>query len=265
VKIGERELNDTDSIEANKIISEFLNMSCSIINGDMSFISGRSFQEDKQYRLNINNIRYVGIKLRYDKPFRHDNEFLVRDIRTKIGLPNYTIKRVKGFPMGGEKWRDGDCLLSDWGTIGQKTDLQTLSPDSISHERIIFLEELGKNAALSYALGLWDRGSSNFVWDKKDKKIISIDHESLSNDPIDENITASIANIIVKFFGANWYANEELKLTFESGFNSVWAEIIKNRLEIIGIFETYAKSKKETFLARITKSSSLPLSLIMMQ
>jgi len=266
VKIGEYELDSNDSAEANKIITDFLNYTCVIINGDVSYNNGRSFLEDKQYRLNIDSSRYVGIKLRYDKMFRHENEFLVRDIRTKIGLANYGIKRINGFPMDSSKWRDGDCLISDWGHVDQKTDLYTLTSDSISQQdKVIFLGELGKNAALSYALGLWDRRSSNFVWDKNEKKIISIDHESISEEEIDKAITTAIANIAVKFFDANWYMDKELKLTFVAGFESVWSEIVMNRIEIGIIFDKYTIGKKESFLKRISQSSTLPLALIMMQ
>jgi|GEM_PF-4558425 hypothetical protein len=265
MKIGDHELNETDSIEANRIISEFLNQPSSIIGGDRSYGNGRSFQEDKQYRLNIDNTRYIGLKLEYDKGFRHENEFLVRDIRMKIGLPNSTIKRINGFPMDGQKWREGECLLSDWDVIGQRIDLQNLTPAMVSQDKVVFLEELGKNSALSYTLGIWDRSANNFVWDKTNKKIISIDHEALTDNEIDVSITASLSNIMMKFFGPNWYTDKDSRLTFESGFNSIWAEIVKQRNDIVIIYDNYTIGKKHLFLQRISKSSAVPLSLIMMQ
>jgi len=265
MKIGIHELNEEDSAKANAIISEFFGTPCSIIEGDTSYNNGRSFVADKQYRLNINGIRHVGIKLKYDVAFRHENEFLVRDIRVKIGVSNTMIKKIRGFPMDGQKWRDTDCLISDWGPMGQREDLQTLLPSVISHDKTIFLEELGKVSAFSYALGLWDRRPSNFVWDKNEKKMISIDHEALVDDEIDVNITASLSNVIVKFFGANWYADKDLKLTFESGFNTIWAEMVRKRAEIADIYDVYTKGKKELFMQRIFKSSAIPLGLIMMQ
>lgn len=264
MKIGDRELGEADSIEANRIISEFFNQSCSIIIGDKpDDTGGRSFLEDKQYRLKIDNGHYVGIKREFDKGFRHENEFLVRDIRIHLNMPNYEIKQIKGFPMDGPKWRDDDCLLSDWGRIGQRISLKTLLPNSISQNKIVFLEELGRNSALSYALGLWDRSTSNFVWDEKEGKIFSIDHESLSSEDLDRQITAELSNVIMKFYDYDWYEDQNLKLTFESGFDAVWADIVKKRAEIVAVFEKYTVNKKQSFLNRISKSSGIPKSIIM--
>ena len=263
MKIGQYELGDVDSKEVNRIISEFLNQPSIVDGGDRSYGNGRSFQEDKHYKLSINNSRYAGVKLEYGSGYSHDIEFLVRDVRTEINMPNSTIKKIQGFPMDGEKWREGVCLLSDWDVIGRRIDLLNLMPNMISQDKWAFLEELGKNSALSYALGIWDRSMNNFVWDNQNRNIISIDHEALVSTGVDETVTSGLSNVTVKFFGHNWYADKDSKLTFESGFNSIWAKIVRQRENIISIYNSYKIDKVTLFTQRISSPPTVPLSLIM--
>jgi len=266
MKIGPYELESSDASEANRHISEFLNITSEISLGDKAYSNGRSFLEDKQYRLIIDNLRHVGIKLQYDKQFSHKVEFIVRDVRNLIGMKGYTIKTMQGFPMNGKKWREGNCLLSDWGPKDRRIDLHTLNASTINtRDKTKFLEELGKNFALSYALGLWDRRESNFVWDVQDKIIISIDHESLSDEEIEQDIPRGFFVILNNFFNPNWHLDQEMKLTFQGGFGEIWSKILSNRNLIAEIIHNYGfVFKKNAFTKRISKPSTIPWALLTM-
>ena len=264
MKIGEHDINNTDLLKINIILSNFFNFTCNVIDGIAAGI-GRSVNEDKQYRLNINNDLYASVKLRYDNVSYHQIELLVHDVREILGLANYDVKRIPGFPMNGEKWRQGDCLLIDWGIQNNRIDLVTLEPTQLSAEdtRILF-EGIATNAALAYCLGLWDRNNRNFVWDKTDKKLISIDHESFIKENYNNTIPSEISSVLTKFFGDNWYDDDEQKNDFTNIFSLMWYEIAKKQEAITEIFEKYEQSSAISVLDRIKKGPAIPLGLIMM-
>lgn len=264
MKIGEYDIDDTDELKINTILSDFLNFTCTVVGGTPNG-AGRSVKEDKQYRLNIDNKRHASVKLRYDKQSYHQVELIVNEVRDKLGMTNYDVKRISGFPMNGEKWRKGDCLLIDWGIQNTRTDLATLNPEYLSQEeKDIFFEEIAVNAAFAYCLGLWDRENRNFVWDKTDKKIISIDHESLLIEDVDLSIPTGISNVLTKFFGENWYDDKTMRTNFTNSFSSMWYSIAKIKTEISEIFEKYDRSPNAFPISRIDKGPNIPLGLIMM-
>ncbi len=264
MKIEEYELDEKDAIQANCIISDFINYTCQVIDGGAHGM-GRSILEDKQYRLNIDNQRYASVKLRYDKNTSHRVELVVNEIRHKLKLPNYDIKRISGFPMNGDKWRQGDCLLIDWGVQNTRIDLAHLEPSSLSEEeKNIFLKDLARNAALSCALGLWDRNIRNFVWDKADKKLISIDHESFSIKDVDMKIFREIANIMIKFFGTKWHIDKTRKTIFTEIFLKTWHDIDEIKTEIFKIFKKH-QCYTTGLIPRIEKGPVAPLKIITRQ
>ena len=129
----------------------------------------------------------------------------------------------------------------------------------------IFLEQFAANAAFSCFLGLWDREPRNFVWDKNMKKIISIDHESLSRRPFDLEVFSNLSKVPKKFFGEFWYDNENLKLQFSSSFSKTWYKMAENKDEILAIYDNNHFNQSKNFISlRIKKDPSFSLSNIMM-
>ena len=263
MKIGKYDLNEKDAIRISKILSDFHNITCHVIEG-VANDAGRSGQENKQYRLNIDNQKYTSVKLRYDEHSSHLAELVVNDIRKELKLENYKVKRISGFPMNGDKWRTGDCLLIDWGIQNSRVDLNCLDPSSLnSEDKEVFFEEIATNGAMAYALGLWDRGNRNFVWDKTKRKIISIDHENFTNLEIDLEIPDGIASVMTRFFGINWYEDKKRKTRFTEIFSKMWYVIAEIKDTINKIFQNHGYQTK-SLIPRIEKGPSIPLSLIMM-
>ena len=92
MKIGKYDLNEKDAIRISKILSDFHNITCHVIEG-VANDAGRSGQENKQYRLNIDNQKYTSVKLRYDEHSSHLAELVVNDIRQ--GAENLKIYNSK--------------------------------------------------------------------------------------------------------------------------------------------------------------------------
>jgi len=263
MKIGEWELDVDEESKANEIVSRFLNSETKIIEGNAP--SGRAGKEDKNYCLTTSIKNNVGIKLPFNKRSDPEVEFLVNEVRELLGVTGYKIEKIDGFPMDHDKWKGGDVLITDWGSEGIRTNLRELSSFDIAGDETIFLEEFAINAAISCFLGLWDREPRNFVWDKNLKKIISIDHETLSRKPFDWDVFSSLSKVLTKFFGEFWYDTQELKLRFESSFSSTWYKMGTKKAEIIEIYEkNHFTVRKNLVDQRLKKNPSFPLSNIMM-
>jgi len=263
MKIGEWELDGSEESEANEIVSGFLNSETKIIEGNAP--SGRAGKEDKNYCLTTSIKNNVGIKLPYNKISDPEVEFLVNEVRELLGVTGYKTKKIDGFPMDHDKWKRGNVLITDWGPEGARTNLRELNSSDIAGDEIVFLKEFASNAAISCFLGLWDREPRNFVWDKNLKKIISIDHETLSKKLFDVDVFSSLSKVMKKFFGDSWYDTTDLKLQFEGSFSSTWYEMGEKKAEIIEIYKknnfTYRKNLVDQ---RLERNPSFPLSNIMM-
>lgn len=263
MKIGEYEIDDGDHLRINAVLSDFMGYTCKVLDG-IAAGTGRSVKEDKQYRLNINNQNFASVKLKYDANTSHLAEYVVNEVRDMLAIGNYKVKRISGFPINGDKWRGGDCLLIDWGTRNRRIDLDSLNPSSLNEDELEKLfDEVAKNGAFAYALGLWDRDNRNFVWDNADKKIISIDHEVFSRQEVDQEISAGIANVMTKFFDVNWYEKEDLETRFKEKFSGMWYAIAEIKSEIEKIFQKHGYQAR-SLIPRINKGPGIPLSLIML-
>jgi len=93
MKIGNQELGDQESKLVNKIISEFLNSKHEVVEGSPPE-QGRS-KSGKQFRLNVDDKRYVSIKLEYDSPENIRWELLNSEMRQLLQLPHYRVVKKK--------------------------------------------------------------------------------------------------------------------------------------------------------------------------
>jgi len=263
MKIGEWELAEDDQNAANRIVSSFLNSDTKIIKGEAP--SGRAGKEDMNYCLTTNIKNNVGIKLPFNKKSDPEVEFLVNQVRELLGIASFKIEKIDGFPMDDKKWRKGYVLMSDWGPEDVRINLRELDPVNIMGDEKNFLHEFAVNAAMSCFLGIWDREPRNFVWDKNMKKIISIDHESLSRKPFDWDIFFSLSKVPKKFFGEFWYDKEDLKLQFSSSFSETWYKMAINKDPILKIYLNNNFTQSKNFISqRMKKEPNFLLSNIMM-
>ena len=125
------------------------------------------------------------------------------------------------------------------------------------------LEGIATNVGLAYCLGLLDREMCDFVWDKTDKKLISIDHELFLEESQDREIIVSNSLTLMDFFGYKWYHNKKEKDIFTNAFLSMWDKIIKKQDEILKIFKENNFTTGTLILKRIKDGSQIPLDLIM--
>jgi len=239
MNIGEHEINGEELFCINKILSEFYNQETNLISGELpTGLKGRSITSGKNFRLEVSNGRFAGIKRKHRKNMDFDLEFLVKDVREILHMLNFCIKNLKGFPMDGITWKKTDCLLSDWGIKNSRVDLATMRKEQITNHEL-FLEQIGQNTALVILLGLNDRNKRNFVWDYNEETIISIDHEALTGKILDDEITGEINRTITKFCNLNWFDLESYQKKFSESFYSIWKKIIENQDEVIKIFKNY--------------------------
>lgn len=264
MRIGDYELEENDANSANNIVSSFLDKEdVQIIEGNSP--SGRSGKDDKNYCLTTNIKNNVGIKLPFNDKIDLDVEILVKRIRSLLDYTSYNVEKRTGFPMDHEKWRKGCLLISDWGEEGVRINLRSVTYSLISGNETILIQEFGSNAAISCFIGLWDREPRNFVWDRKLKKVISIDHELLSRKPFDWDIFSGLSKVLSKFFGESWYDNDKLKLEFTSSFSNTWYEMAKKKDSILEIYKDLGFTVRGKLInERLKKNPSVPIGNIMM-
>lgn len=205
MNIGEHVLTDEDNDKVNKILTDFFNAEVKILNGDVPNVPGRTIKNGQCYRLEVSNGNHVGVKLKFNAQTDFDNEIIVNEARSILKMPSFCVTTISGFPINGLKWRKGWCLLSDWGKKGTRINLEKMPSTPPVGKEITFLQQLGYNAAFCFLLGLWDREQRNFVWDTNEGKIISIDHETLSRNLMDQTILSEISKTIKRFYSSRNY------------------------------------------------------------
>ena len=261
IKIGNHELSEDETRTVNDIVTSFLGEEHKVISGATPKY-GRSKGNNTHYCLKIDDGNIVSVKLAFNAaPEIIQWELFMGVIRQLLSIPHYRIEKKNNFPLSN--WKNQDFIIFEKGPEGNRNNLDSKEiQQSINENKEIFLTQIAKLAALNYLFGISDRSMFNFVWDKKEKVLYSIDHEILANS--DEDVPSDIKKRICSFLPNNWFDDEGLRTKFTESFLEIWQKVVDEEAEIIGTFALYELQKHSgKFLERIKKGSQWVLQRIM--
>lgn len=259
MKIGNYELNEDESRKVNEILSKFLGSSHVVIEGKPP-PSGRS-SNDKQFVLNVDNIRHVSVKRAYDTPDNIKWELFMADARIILGLPHYKLTKEVDFPIS--TWKDTEYIIIDWGNIDRRFPISHPNvQQSLIENRETFLSQLGNIAAQNHLFATADRKNEHFIWDLDDKVLFSIDHEIPASTDIE--VLDYFRNDLKQKFGINWYDTESQRDLFLKNFQATWLVAEQQKSQIVSNYTKYGLDAYSTkFLERMSIGSLQALQRIM--
>lgn len=259
LKIGSYELSEEESKRVNEIISKFLVNKHEVLEG-FSPKTGRS-AAGKQFCLNVNNIRYVSVKLEWDSPENILWELFHANVRQILCMPHYKVIKEKDFPL--PNWKDQEYIIMDWGPKDGRFHLADEHvQESLNQNKLILLSQFGNVAAQNYLFATSDRKKEHFVWDLTDKNLFSIDHEIPTNNA--DEVTNYFRSELKALNGNNWYDDEDMKKTFTNSFMIIWQNAEKEQNKIL---QNYVQNGLEKysggFLERLKLGSQSALQRVM--
>lgn len=261
MKINDVNISNSDQVEINRIISEFVGSERSVTECTLPKY-GRSIYNKTHYCLQLDNSEIISIKRAYaDTAEIIQFELFMATIRQILSVPHYKIEKKHGFPIPG--WEEADYMLIEKGQIGARENLnEKNAQDSIRKNRNEFLRQMAKAAAMNFLFGISDRTTLNHVWDKNENLLYSIDNEILASS--DEEVPSSVKSILDFLVGKNWYDEETLRNIFTECFNATWQIAEAEQSQIINCFTAFNLQKHiSMFSSRLRKGAPWVLQRIM--
>ena len=259
MKIGEIELLDVDRLKVDAIISDFLGTESTVIDG-VPPDEGRS-NKGNQYRLDVDNQRYVSVKLAYDSPENIHWELFNSDMREILGLPHYKISLKNNFPL--DSWKDKDYIIIDWGLKDRRFHMEKPQvQESLKTNYEALLSQLGQVAAQNYLFATADRKKLHFIWDLDNLVLFSIDHEMPSPNP--HEITNYFRDELKRLYDKCWLDNNKLTKIFSDYFTSIFDKAVDKQEDIVKKYVQHQLSDYNgKFIERISLGAQSPLQRIM--
>jgi len=260
LKIGTYELTTEETETVNKIIGSFLDSPSTVIEG-VPPDEGSSRNNGNQYRLNVNDERYVSVKLSQHALDSINRELFTAETRELLNIPHYKVQKENNFPL--PTWKKKDYIIIDWGPkdkrfhIGRSEVQQSLKDNN---ER--FLEQMGIATTQNYLFGISDRKKEHFIWDLDDYFLFSIDHELLTDNP--HEVTNYFNNELKNLFGEKWFDEEKLSTIFSNSFNTIFETAENNRDAIVNAYLRHNLSQHNAgFINRLIVGSQAVLQRLM--
>jgi len=218
LKIGTQELTSEETIAVNKTITNFLDSTSTVIEG-VPPDEGSSRNNGNQYRLDVNDERYVSVKLSQHTSDSINRELFTAETREILNVPHYRVQKKNNFPLS--TWKNKDYIIMDWGPKNKRFHIgRSEVQQSLKDNKERFLEQMGMVATQNYLFGISDRKKEHFIWDLDDHVLFSIDHELLTDNP--QEVTNYFNNELKNLFGEKWFDEEKLSTVFSNSFNTIF-------------------------------------------
>jgi hypothetical protein len=183
--------------------------------------------------------RLVGMKRCAGNPLYVKREAIVHRLRILGGMKNYSVRTLTGLrlrqvgtdtncqPFQG--WETSELVLMDFGAFGARKnffDLVTSDVEDINR----FFEKYGEWCAFDYIIGTRDRHPRNYVYDKPEGSVYSVDNEERPYDA-GLNFTSFDSELLnfnrnaQKFIPPTPESRKEAILAFGRGFLGCWDKL----------------------------------------